>query len=94
VCPKHRNSRRETAGWDRIDHQEVFVFVEMHGPEVPMTLPALFNFRGCDLTARMASRHGACPGAIPGNRTSLRQSMSGRTKAAAPKLEERRRAYV
>jgi hypothetical protein len=22
---KHRNSRRETAGWDRIDHQEVFV---------------------------------------------------------------------
>ena len=25
VPPKHRNSRRETAGWGRIDHQEVFV---------------------------------------------------------------------
>ncbi len=25
VCPKHRNSRRETAGWDLKDHQEVFV---------------------------------------------------------------------
>jgi hypothetical protein len=24
---KHRNSRRETAGWDRIDHQEVFVLL-------------------------------------------------------------------
>ena len=24
-APKHRNSRRETAGWDRVDHQEVFV---------------------------------------------------------------------
>ena len=24
-APKHRNSRRETAGWDRIDPQEVFV---------------------------------------------------------------------
>jgi len=22
---KHRNSRRETAGWDRVDRQEVFV---------------------------------------------------------------------
>ena len=25
VCPKHRNSRRESAGWDRVDHQELFV---------------------------------------------------------------------
>src|SRR5439155_24471787 len=24
-APTHRNSRRETAGWDRIDRQEVFV---------------------------------------------------------------------
>ena len=24
-APKHRNSRRETAGWDRVDRQEVFV---------------------------------------------------------------------
>ncbi len=24
-APKHRNSRRETAGWDLTDHQEVFV---------------------------------------------------------------------
>ena len=24
-APKHRKSRRETAGWDPIDHQEVFV---------------------------------------------------------------------
>lgn len=24
-APKHRNSRRETAGWDIIDRQEVFV---------------------------------------------------------------------
>ena len=28
-----------------------------------------FNFRGCDLTARMPPRHGGSPGAIPGNRT-------------------------
>jgi len=32
--------------------------------------PGPSNFRGCDLTARMAPRHGACPGAIPGSRTS------------------------
>ena len=25
VCPEHRNNRHETAGWDRKDHQEVFV---------------------------------------------------------------------
>lgn len=31
-----------------------------------------FNFRGCDLTARIPPRHGGCPGATPGNRTILR----------------------
>ena len=29
---KHRNSRRETAGWDRVDHQEVFVLCWKAGP--------------------------------------------------------------
>ena len=29
---KHRNSRRETAGWDRIDRQEVFVLCWKAGP--------------------------------------------------------------
>ncbi len=33
--------------------------------------PGPFNFRGCDLTARMAPRQGACPGATPGNRTNF-----------------------
>ena len=33
--------------------------------------PGPFNFRGCDLTARIPSRHGGCPGAIPGNRTNF-----------------------
>src|SRR5213593_347149 len=31
-APKHRNSRRETAGWDRIDRQEVFVLCWKAGP--------------------------------------------------------------
>src|SRR5439155_10771145 len=31
-APKHRNSRRETAGWDRVDHQEVFVLCWKAGP--------------------------------------------------------------
>jgi hypothetical protein len=52
VCPKHRNSRRETAGWGRIDHQEVFVLlslsefrqalIEMARAGSAMTLPALY----------------------------------------------------
>ena len=29
---KHRNSRRETAGWDRVDRQEVFVLCWKAGP--------------------------------------------------------------
>ena len=33
--------------------------------------PGPFNFRGCDLTARMAPRQGAYPGATPGNRTNF-----------------------
>ena len=36
--------------------------------------PGPFNFRGCDLTARMAPRQGARPGAIPGNRTNFPQA--------------------
>ena len=32
MCPKHRNSRRETAGWDRVDRQEVFVLCWKAGP--------------------------------------------------------------
>ena len=31
-APKHRNSRRETAGWDRVDRQEVFVLCWKAGP--------------------------------------------------------------
>ena len=34
-----------------------------------------FNFRGCDLAARKAPRQGACPGAIPGNRSILRPEL-------------------
>ena len=30
-APKHRNSRRETAGWDRVDRQEVFVLLLILG---------------------------------------------------------------
>jgi hypothetical protein len=49
---KHRNSRRETAGWDRIDRQEVFVLCWKAGPNVgsaearagSMNVPGPFNF--------------------------------------------------
>lgn len=50
-------------------------------------LPALFNFRGCDLTARIPPRHGGCPGATPGDRTNI--FSTGRAPASvteSPKL--------
>ena len=46
-----------------------------------------FNFRGCDLTARIPPRHGGCPGAIPGNRTNLQIRRAPACAAESPKLE-------
>src|SRR5438034_11665561 len=53
-APKHRNSRRETAGWDRVDRQEVFVLCWKAGPSPnvgsakaragSMNAPGPFNF--------------------------------------------------
>ena len=37
---KHRNNRRETAGWDRIDLKRCLFFVEMAWAGSAMTLPA------------------------------------------------------
>jgi len=53
-APKHRNSRRETAGWDRVGRQEVFVLCWKAGPSPndgsakaragSMNTPGPFNF--------------------------------------------------
>jgi len=51
---KHRNSRRETAGWDRLDRQEMFDLCWKAGPSLivgfaktragSMNTPGPFNF--------------------------------------------------
>ena len=48
-APKHRNNRRETAGWDRVDRQEVSVLC-CHGPG-RNTASRPVHFRGCGSTA-------------------------------------------
>ena len=50
-----------------------------------MNAPGPFNFRGCDLTARIPPRHGGSPGAIPGSRTNFLQA-ARQHAAESPKL--------
>src|SRR5580658_5253261 len=64
-APKHRNNRRETAGWDRIDHQEVFVlYCNMARAGGVRTPPALlisnlrFRISDCGLREGCASARG------------------------------------
>src|SRR5688500_13874291 len=68
--PKHRNSRRETAGWDRIDRQEVFALSWKAGPSLNVgfaktgagsvrTFPALLPARN-DLMSRCSDAAADC----------------------------------
>jgi hypothetical protein len=56
VCPKHRNDRRETAGWYRKIARGVCSLLKWHGREViadgnqPDATPGLLNLQG-NLTA-------------------------------------------
>lgn len=47
---KHRNNRRESAGWGRKITKRCLIFVEMaRAGSADNVLPAPFNFRGCGL---------------------------------------------
>ena len=89
-APKHRKSRRETAGWDRIDRQEVFVLCWKAGPSPNVgsakarvgsvrTLPALLLSRPW-FNSRMSSCQVDGPGAIPGSRTNSLHRLSVSTR--------------
>lgn len=99
-APKHRNIRHETAGWDRIDHQEVSVLC-CHGPGAQFGVPGPQFFRRLWFNGRMSPCQGDDPGAIPGGRStfdtpcaSLRSRASktqrawGSTKAACHSSDE------
>src|SRR3989442_6107940 len=78
-APKHRNSRRETAGWDRVDRQEVFVLCWKAGPSPnvgsakaragSLNTPGPFNFPisrapACAAESPKLSLPGAAPGRL------------------------------
>ncbi len=72
MCPKHRNSRRESAGWDRIDLRRCLFFVEMAWAG-SVKLPALLISR-LWFNSRMSSCQVDGPGATPGSRTNFLQA--------------------